>query len=107
MATVAEAVFAGSSTLIAVTVYVPGVCPAVYSPAPLIVPPVADHVTRGSVTSKTVAANCHFWPGPSLTEAGRTNTSARHWSSPAAAMPGESFGAVPQTTTVALPFVPG
>jgi hypothetical protein len=53
-----DAVFVVSATLVAVTVKLPGVAPAVYKPALDTVPPVADHVTAVFVVPVTVAVNC-------------------------------------------------
>jgi len=54
----ADAVFVVSAALVAVTVKLPGVPPAVYKPALETVPPVADHVTAVFVVPVTVAVNC-------------------------------------------------
>jgi len=51
-----------SCTLVAVTVNVPCVVPAVYRPNEEIVPPVAVHVTPVSVALATVAVNCFVAP---------------------------------------------
>lgn len=56
--TVAEADLVVSAALVAVTVYVPAVLGAVYSPALVIVPPVVDHVTAVFDVPLTVAVNC-------------------------------------------------
>ncbi len=56
--TVAEADLVGSATLVAVTVYVPGVPGAVYKPELDTVPLVANHVTAVFVEPVTVAVNC-------------------------------------------------
>lgn len=60
---VAEAVFVGSATLVAVTVAVPAVAPAVNSPAALTVPDDAVHVTVLFVTVPcTFALSCSVAP---------------------------------------------
>src|SRR6185369_6855902 len=60
--TVEDALFVVSCTLVAVTVNVPCVVPAVYSPDEEIVPPVDVHVTPVSVALATVAVNCFVVP---------------------------------------------
>ncbi len=60
--TVAEADLELSATLVALTVYVPGVPGAVYKPVLLTAPPVADHVTDVLAEPVTVAVNCWVLP---------------------------------------------
>ena len=55
---VAEADFVGSAALVAVTVNVPTVLGAVYSPLVETAPPVADQVTAVLLVPLTVAVNC-------------------------------------------------
>jgi hypothetical protein len=60
--TVAEAVLVISTTLFAVTVYVPAVLGAVYRPDVEIVPAVADQVTDVLLEPVTVTVNCCIPP---------------------------------------------
>jgi hypothetical protein len=71
--TVAEAVFVGSAKLVTVIVAVPGVAPAVKSPAELIVPELADHAMDLLVTVPcTVALNCCVAPARTLAAVGES-----------------------------------
>jgi hypothetical protein len=67
----------GPAVLTAVTWKVPAVAPAVYTPAAVIVPPVALHVTFGfacvlPLLNVAVAVNCRACPLCRLTVAGDT-----------------------------------
>ena len=64
----------GSATDFAVTVNVPAVAPAVYNPADVIVPPLADQVTAVLLLPVTVAVNCLVCPGCSVALGGATVT---------------------------------
>jgi hypothetical protein len=64
----------GSATLVAVTVKVPGVLPAVKSPFDEIVPPLADHVTPVLPVPVTLAENCRVWPVETVAWPGVTVT---------------------------------
>jgi hypothetical protein len=73
--TVAFAIRVGSAALAAVTVYVPFVPGAVQDtvvPVPLMVPPVAVHVTAELVLLVTAATNCCVPPAPTVVVAGVT-----------------------------------
>ena len=59
----AVADFVGSATDVALTVKDPAPGPAVYRPAVVMVPPVADHVTAVLDDPVTVAVNVRCWPG--------------------------------------------
>ena len=66
----AEADLVLSATLVAVIVYVSAVFGAVYSPALVIVPPVADQVTAVFDVPLTVAVNCCVAPVASVATVG-------------------------------------
>jgi len=72
--TVAEADLVVSATLVALTVYVPVVLGAVYSPEEEMVPPVADQVTDVLLLPVTDAANCCVAPVCIEAEVGVTLT---------------------------------
>jgi hypothetical protein len=78
--TVAEALFAGSAWLVAVTVTVCCVVMlegAVYSPVVVPIEPTSgliDHVTAVFVVPETAAVNCCVCDGPRLTVVGETDT---------------------------------
>jgi hypothetical protein len=72
--TVALADFEGSATLVARTLKLPAVLPAVNSPAAEIVPPVAVHVTPVFDEPVTVAANCFVPPVATDVEVGLIET---------------------------------
>lgn len=71
---VALALFVPSATLVALTVYVPAVVGAVYSPELEIDPWDADQVTTVFVVPVTVALNCCVAPVCNATELGTTET---------------------------------
>ncbi len=72
--TLAEADLVVSAALIAVTVYVPAVVGAVYSPVLETVPPFADQVTAVLVVPVTVARNCCVPPVANEADVGDNET---------------------------------
>src|SRR4051794_734995 len=74
MWTAAEPDLVESTTEVAVTVKLPVVEPAVYSPLVEMAPPVADQVTAVLELPVTAAVNCWVAPGCSVTLVGATVT---------------------------------
>jgi hypothetical protein len=75
--TAEDADFVGSAVLVAVTeaaVVLATPDGAVYNPADVILPALADHVTPGVGAAITVAENCWVCPGSIVTWAGETWT---------------------------------
>src|SRR4030095_10586802 len=68
----ADAVLLGSATLVALTMYVPGVTGAVYKPLAETEPPLTRQVTPVFVGPVTVAVNCCDSPGGNSVSLGKT-----------------------------------